>query len=50
MSPILNIKMAAQKFTIILMHADMTAVKIQSNNIVSNKVKDNTMRALSGKH
>ena len=36
--------MAAQKFTIFdkffLMHADMTAVTILSNKIVSNEVKD----------
>ena len=41
----LNIKLAAQKFTsfdkFFLVHADMTAVTIQSNNIVSNEVKDN---------
>ena len=37
--------MAAQKFTnfdkLFLMHANMTAVTIQSNIIVSNEVKDN---------
>ena len=37
--------MAAQKFTnfdkFCLMHADMMAVTVQSNEIVSNKVKDN---------
>ena len=40
-----NIKMAAQKFTNFdrifkKMHADMTAVTIQSNEIVSNEIKD----------
>ena len=43
-SSIFNIKMATQKFTnfdkFFLMHADMTAVTIQSNKIVSNEVKD----------
>ena len=38
--------MAAQKFTDVdnffrKLHADMTAVTIQSNKIVSNEVKDN---------
>ena len=36
--------MATQKFTdfdVLLMHADMTAVTIQSNKIDSNEVKDN---------
>ena len=37
--------MATQKFTnydkLFLMHADMRAVTIQSNKIVSNEVKDN---------
>ena len=43
-SSMFNIKMAAQKFTnfdVFLMHADTTAVTIQSNKIVSNEVKDN---------
>ena len=38
-------KMATQKFTnfdkFFLMHADITAVTIQSNRIVSNEAKDN---------
>ena len=42
---IFSIKMAAQKFTnfdgFLKIHADMTAVTIQSNKIVSNEVKDN---------
>ena len=44
-SSIFNIKMAAQKFTDFdggfLMHADMTAVTIQCNKIVSIGVKNN---------
>ena len=44
-SSIVNIKMAAQKFTnfdkFFLMHTDMTAVTIQSNKIVSNEIEDN---------
>ena len=44
-SSIFNIKMATHQFTnfgkCFLMHADMTAVTIQSNQIVSNEVKDN---------
>ena len=41
-----NIKMAAQKFTnfdkvFLKMHTDMTAVTLQSNEIVLNEVKDN---------
>ena len=43
-SCIFNIKIATQKFTnfdFFLMHADMTAVTMQSNKIVSNEVKDN---------
>ena len=42
---IFSIKMAAQNFTnfvkFFLMHADMTAVTIQSNKIALNEVKDN---------
>ena len=42
---IFNIKMAAQKFInfgkFFRMHADMIAGTIQSNKIVSKKVKDN---------
>ena len=42
---IFNIKMDAQKFTnfdkFFKMHADLTAVTIQSNKIVSNEVKHN---------
>ena len=42
---IINIKMATEKFTnfdkfFFQMHTDMTAVTIESNKIVSNKVKD----------
>ena len=37
--------MATQKFTnfdkFVLMHADVTAVTIQSNKIISNEVKNN---------
>ena len=44
-SSIFNIKMAAQKFTNFdffkKMHADMTAVTIQSNKSVPNEVQDN---------
>ena len=44
-SSISNIKKAAWKFTnfdkFFLMHADMTPVIVQSNEIVSNEVKDN---------
>ena len=44
-SSISSIKMDAQKFAnfdkFLKMHADMTAVTIQSNKIVSNEVKDN---------
>ena len=44
-SSIFNIKMAIQKLTnfdvFLKMHADMTAVTIQSNKIVSHEVKDN---------
>ena len=43
-SSIFNIKMAAQKFTdfdkFFKMYADMTAVTIQSNKIVTNEVQD----------
>ena len=38
-----NVKMAAQKstdFDVSYMHADMTAVTVQSNNIVSSEAKD----------
>ena len=42
---IFNIKMAAQKFpnfdVFFLTHADLTAVTIESNKIVSNEVKHN---------
>ena len=39
---IFNVKMSTQKFIILKKkHADMTAVTIQSNRIVSNEVKDN---------
>ena len=44
-SSILSIKMAKQKFTNFdffkIMYCDMTAVTIQSNKSVLNKVKDN---------
>ena len=38
-SSIFNIKMATQKFTNLFSHADMTAVTIQSNKIVLNKLR-----------
>ena len=42
---IFNDKMATQKFAnfdkFLKLHADMTAVTIQSNKIVSSQVKDN---------
>ena len=44
-SPIFSIQMAAQKFKnfdkFFIMHADITAVTIQSNKIVLNEIKDN---------
>ena len=45
-SSIFNIKMAAEKFTsfdkfFLKMHTDMTAITMQSNQIVSNEVEDN---------
>ena len=38
-SSIFNIKMATQKFTNLFLHADMTAVTIQYNKTVLNKLR-----------
>ena len=42
-SSIFNIKMANENSPVLVffIHADMTAVTVQSNKIVSNEVKDN---------